>query len=168
VIGMLGSMRVRPCADGDLERIGWVHARSRQAAYDGLVPADALGQVTPETQVEVWRERLSSATTTAFVAEQDGLVVGFVSLQQTEQGTELNAIHLLPETVGTGVGSALMATAVEHARGAGAVGLHLFVIAHNERARSFYERNGWRIIGPAGTHEVGGAQVEVVRYELVL
>ena len=45
-----GSMLVRLYAEADLERIGWVHSHSRQSAYAGLVPADALAQVTPERQ----------------------------------------------------------------------------------------------------------------------
>jgi GNAT superfamily N-acetyltransferase len=161
-------MTVRPYRESDLERIGWVHSRSRQAAYAGLVPDDALGQVTPEAQTEVWRERMSFGTSTAFVAEHDGVVVGFVSLLGTEAGTELNAIHLAPEVVGTGLGSALMQAATEHARTRGDGSLHLFVLEGNERARRFYERTGWRLAGPAGMHDIGGAQVGHVRYELSL
>ena len=130
-----------------------MHASSRWAAYDGLVPAEALAKVTPETQTEVWRERMSLPESSAFVAERDGEVVGFVALLETEEGTELNAIHLLPDVVGTGVGSALMKAAVEHARARGAEALHLFVIEGNERARAFYTRTGWRLTGTAGTHE---------------
>jgi len=165
---MLGSMTVRPFVQGDLESIGRVHSRSRQAAYAGLVPAAALEQVTPEAQVEVWRERLGLRATTVLVADQDGVVVGFVSLLDTDDGTELNAIHVVPEVVGTGVGTALMAAAIGHARVEGKHVLHLFVIEDNERARRFYERTGWRLVGSAGTHDVGGAQVGIVRYELAL
>ena len=59
-VGMT-SIMVRPYDEGDLLPVGRVHALSRRAAYAGLVPADALAKVTPETQVEVWRERLSRA-----------------------------------------------------------------------------------------------------------
>ena len=159
---------VRPYRSGDLGAVGRVHANSRWAAYAGLVPAEALATVTPETQTEFWRERMSLPASSAFVAERDGEVVGFVALLETEEGTELSAIHVLPDVVGTGVGSALMKAAVEHARARGAEALHLFVIEGNERARTFYTRTGWRLTGTAGRHELGGAQVEIVRYELRL
>ena len=159
---------VRPYRSSDLVDVGRLHASSRGAAYDGLVPSEALANVTPETQTEVWRERMSHPATSAFVAERDGELVGFVSLLETEDGTELNAIHVLPEVVGTGVGTALMKAAVQHARARGADTLHLFVIEGNERARAFYTRTGWRLTGVAGTHEIGGAQVGIVRYELRL
>ena len=40
--------------------------------------------------------------------------------------------------------------------------------AEDERARRFYGRTGWRLVGSAGTHDVGGTQVGIVRYELAL
>jgi len=159
---------VRPFDEGDLVSVGRVHALSRRAAYDGLVPAAALARVTPESQVDVWRERTSFDDTTVLVAEQGETVVGFVSLLQTPDGTELDAIHLLPDVVGTGAGSALMAAAVEHARALGLRTLHVFVVAGNERARAFYRRTGWKLTGPAGTHDIGGAEVDIVRYRLTL
>ena len=108
-------MTVRPFVDADLERIASVHSRSRQVAYDGLVPADALAEVTPEAQIEVWRERLLLGAT-IFVGERDGEVLGFATLLETDEGTELNAIHLLPEAIGTGLGAALMEVVIEAAR----------------------------------------------------
>ncbi len=164
----MAPIMVRPYGSGDLGAVGRVHANSRWAAYDGLVPAEALATVTPETQTEFWRERMSLPASSAFVAERDGEVVGFVALLETEEGTELSAIHVLPHVVGTGVGSALMKAAVEHTRAHGSEALHLLVIEGNERARNFYTRTGWRLTGTVGMHELGGTQVEIVRYELRL
>ena len=158
---------VRPYTEGDLVPVGRVHALSRRAAYAGLVPADALAEVTPETQVETWRERLSQGATVV-VAERDGAVVGFAALLETDEGTELNAIHLLPEAVGTGLGSALMQAALDEARRQGCPMLHLFVLEGNDRAQAFYRRTGWRLAGHAGLHDIGGAQAAHVRYELDL
>ena len=159
---------VRPYVGGDLPAVGRVHALSRQAAYAGLVAADALAQVTPERQTEVWRERMEWPATTAFVAERDADVVGFVVLLETDDGVELNAIHVLPEAQGTGTGRALLGTAVEHARAHGVRRLHLFVIHGNRRAQEFYRRQGWRSTGLAGTHEIAGQRVPVVGYALDL
>ena len=56
-----------------------MHAVSRNAAYAGLLPADALAQVTPARQEAVWRERLADAPaqSTLLVATYDGAVIGF-------------------------------------------------------------------------------------------
>jgi ribosomal protein S18 acetylase RimI-like enzyme len=160
-------MTVRPFADADLESIALVHSRSRQAAYAGMVPVDALAEVTPEAQVEVWRERLLLGAT-LFVGEREGQVLGFAALLETDEGTELNAIHLLPEALGTGLGAELMEAIVEEARARGRRTLHLFVLEGNERAQAFYRRTGWRPAGHAGLHDIGGAEVGHVRYELAL
>jgi ribosomal protein S18 acetylase RimI-like enzyme len=160
-------MTVRPFTDADLESVALVHSRSRQAAYAGMVPDDALAEVTPEAQVEVWRERLQLGAS-LFVGERGGEVLGFAALLETDEGTELNAIHLLPEALGTGLGAELMDAAVEEARARGRRTLHLFVLEGNERAQAFYRRTGWRLAGDAGLHDIGGAEVGHVRYELAL
>jgi len=45
---------------------------------------------------------------------------------------------------------------------------HLHVIEGNDRAQAFYRRNGWRLDGSAGTHEVGGATLPILEYRLVV
>jgi ribosomal protein S18 acetylase RimI-like enzyme len=161
-------MLVRPFQDEDLEQVGLLHSRSRQAAYAGLVPAAALAAVTPEAQVEVWRRRVNRDSGSVFVAENEGALVGFASLLITSEGCELDAIHVDPRHAGAGVGSALLRAAVEHARSRSIDRLHLHVIGDNERAQAFYRRAGWELTGPAGTHDIGGAEASVVRYELAL
>jgi len=161
---------VRRWVAGDVERIGWVHSQSRQQAYAGLVPPDALARVTPEQQASVWRARLASLPEqhAGVVVEHDGEVVGFALGQfDRESGAELNAIHVLPERQGTGAGQALMDLVVEAFREWGVSDAHLHVIVGNERAPAFYRRTGWRLYGPAGSHEVGGA-VAILEYRLVV
>lgn len=155
----------------DIERIGWVHSRSRQAAYAGLVPPDALARVTPEQQANAWRVRLASLPEqhAGVVVEHEGEVVGFALGQfQAESGAELTAIHVLPERQGTGAGRALMNVVLDAFRAWGVADAHLHVIAGNERAQAFYRRTGWQLRGPAGWHEVGGASVPILEYHLTL
>jgi len=38
------------------------------------------------------------------------------------------------------------------------------VLRGNERAQSFYRRNGWTHDGTTSSHEVGGVDVPVLRY----
>src|SRR4051794_22442990 len=157
--------RVRRWVPTDLERIGLVHSRSRQNAYASLVPAEALARVTPEQQVRVWTARLSTlpAQHAAIVVEHQGDVVGFAVAQLD---AELNAIHVLPEHHGTGAGQSLMDALIKAFGKWGVAEAHLHVIEGNERAQAFYRRNGWRLHGSAGTHEVGGATVPILEYRL--
>jgi ribosomal protein S18 acetylase RimI-like enzyme len=162
---------VRRWAPADLDQIGWVHSRSRQEAYAGLVPADALARVTPEQQATVWRARFASLPEphAGLVVEHDGVVVGFALAQlDPESGAELNAIHVLPDQQGTGAGQALMDVVIAAFCQWGVAEAHLHVIEGNERAQAFYRRNGWRLCGPAGSHEVGGAVVPILEYRRVI
>jgi ribosomal protein S18 acetylase RimI-like enzyme len=165
-------MLIRAYDEADLDRVGWVHSRSRQAAYAGLVPSEALDKVTPEEQARVWRERLASLSGphAMVVAEVDGLVVGF-ALGHGDgdgDGAELNAIHVLAAQHGSGIGQALLERVVEEFRRWGVASAHLWVVAGNERAQAFYRRNGWRHDGTRSRHQVGGAEVPILRYRLAL
>ena len=65
-----------------------------------------------------------------------GAVIGFYLVT----GSHLDMIFVTPSAQATGVGSALL----RHAEQAGVVSLEVF--ASNQRARSFYHRNGWQPI----------------------
>jgi ribosomal protein S18 acetylase RimI-like enzyme len=65
---------------------------------------------------------------------------------------ELRRIYTLRQAHGTGIGAALMARAVEDAALLGAKRILLGVWEHNARARAFYERSGFRIIGARQFH----------------
>jgi GNAT superfamily N-acetyltransferase len=64
-----------------------------------------------------------------------------------ERELELKRIYTLSRFHGTGLGSALMAAAIEEARALGAPRLLLGVYAHNLRARAFYARQGFVQVG---------------------
>lgn len=164
-------MMIRQYVEGDLPLIGEAHSRSRQAAYSDLVPQDALATITPEAQTVAWKVRLAALTTPyeLFVAVGDGTVVGFsLAVAHPGEAAELNAIHVLPEHQGTGVGRALMSSAVATFTTWGVADAWLHVIAGNERAQAFYRRSGWHLRGEAGTHEIGGAVVPILEYGLVV
>lgn len=164
-------MMIRSYDEGDLPQIGYVHAQSRQEAYAGLVPPDALARVTPEAQTANWRVQMATLTTPyqMYVAVEGDVVVGFaLALSHPGEGAELNAIHVLPDHQGTGVGRALMAAVVATFTTWGVADAHLRVIAGNERAQAFYRRNGWHLRGEAGTHQIAGAVVPILEYGLVV
>ena len=159
-------MPIRPATSDDLAAVGRVHALSRNAAYAGLLPADALAQVTPARQEAVWRERLADAPerSALLVATYDGEVVGFTQGEARGDVGHLNALHLLPERHGGGAGQALHDALLERFAAWGCTSATLYVVRGNERAQSFYRRNGWTHDGTTSSHEVGGVVVPVLLY----
>jgi GNAT superfamily N-acetyltransferase len=60
---------------------------------------------------------------------------------------ELRRIYALSLAHGTGLGRAMMARAIDDARGLGKTRLLLGVLGRNIRARAFYERGGFVVVG---------------------
>jgi len=159
-------LEIRPATAADLPEVGRIHALSRNAAYAGLLPADALARVTPERQEAVWRERVADAPARSalLVATDNGQVVGFTFGNADGDHARLDALHLLPERHGGGAGQAMHDALLERFAAWGCTDAELSVLRGNERAQSFYRRNGWTHDGTTSSHEVGGVDVPVLRY----
>jgi putative acetyltransferase len=87
-----------------------------------------------------WRDELVT-TATITVAERDGAMVGFVTVDPGNG--YLDQIVVAPEEWGGGVAAALLAAAREVAP----AGLDLHVNADNERAVRFYGKHGFSVMG---------------------
>ena len=159
-------MEIRPATVDDGEGIGRVHALSRNAAYVGLVPDEALARITPTSQAEHWRARLAAQRPpfSMYVSKVDdrieGLALGF---GRGEEAT-LSALHVLPALDGTGTGQALHDRLLADFVSWGCGTAELWVLEGNERAQSFYRRNGWTHDGSRASHGIGGVDVPVLRY----
>ncbi len=95
----------------------------------------------------------------------DGKPMGLLVYREDPNGwTEIEAIHSLPESWGTGLGAAMLAFALEETNARTGVGLWAF--GKNARARRFYEKHGFAPTGESRISEFDGA-VEV-RYERML
>ncbi len=73
-----------------------------------------------------------------WVAEEDGVVVGFIGLRDDE----LTHINVGPAAQNQGLGGALLA----HAKHLRPQRLELWVFQKNAGARRFYERHGFRLV----------------------
>ena len=60
---------------------------------------------------------------------------------------EISKIYVRVGAHGSGIAQQLMCVAVENARAEGAQSVWLGVNQHNERANTFYERNGFLVVG---------------------
>ena len=95
----------------------------------------------------------------------DGEVAGMVALGPSEQPDtlDLDKLFVEPQRIRSGVGSALVAHAIDEARRRGATRL---TILSDPYAAGFYERNGARLIGQAPSDAIPGRSVPL--YEIKL
>lgn len=157
----------------DVAAVALLHTLSRRSAYRGLLTPAELAAITVARQRDSWTRRYAAEARThrMHLAERDGAVLGFCYLgpagaeEEAPAGTGmLNAIHVHPDAVGSGVGLALMNTCLAEFTDLGCHRALLYVVQDNDRARRFYERGGWAADGAARTTEIGAATLPIIRY----
>ena len=96
------------------------------------------------------QERLERAESIVFMAFKGNEAVGFTQLYpgfsslSLRRNFLLNDLFVRPECRQSGIGTALIAAAIDHARVVGAVGLSLSTARTNATAQSLYEALGWQ------------------------
>ena len=154
---------LRRAGPADAEALAHLHLDVWDDAYTGLVPQGILDdrRSRPDARVERWRETLTSSPDATWLAEDAGRLVGFAGVgpardNDVDIDLELYALYVRKAYYGTGLGYALF----EHVAGDRAC--YLWVLAGNERAIGFYERQGFRLDGTEDVHDEG-LHVRMVR-----
>jgi GNAT superfamily N-acetyltransferase len=161
----------RPARLTDTDAIGELHVRTWRAAYAGIIPDAILETLDPRVKAAQWaRVFRPGSRTRLLAAEHDGAVVGFAAFgphREPDLGDEtgeLYAIYVTPEAWGIGAGHALMVEVVSGLRRAGHRRGTLRVLDANERARAFYEREGWTFDKVTDPYDADGTLIPEVRY----
>ncbi len=130
-----------------------LNRRSALTAYGHIFPKEAPPP-THEVLQEQWEHWLGpdwDLGRRAFVAEDtSGSIIGIVLSGPDPSDPELGhlaRLYVSPERWGEGVGRQLYVAAIDHLRSSGFSEATLWVLEKNERARSWYERLGWRKTG---------------------
>ena len=167
---------VRAARREDARPVAEVHVASWRHAYRGLLPEDSLERQSVDDREAMWLGAFADPEpkSGAFVAEIEGRIVGFASFgpsrdEDASEGTgEVPAIYVDPSVMGKGVGRELLEEATAELRLAGFSRATLWVLEANERARRFYENEGWAWDGAVSTHMFDCANEPVVRYTVDL
>ncbi len=164
----------------DAATIAASHVRSWQSGYAGVISDDflkGLGTDLPQRTLR-WQTQILAAEAEGWfmlVGELDGEVAGWLSggayrgtdSEQPPPG-EVYACYVDPAHWRRGVGSALMAEALDRLSRAGYLQAALWVLANNVRARAFYEHHGWFADGAHKIFEVADERHQEVRYRRFL
>lgn len=146
--------------------------RSSVLAYAAIFPEDA-----PPPSVAVllarWCDQLIGADGRAWpmVMEVEDEVVGSVLARLTSQDGrtgEIWGLYVDPLHWGNGFGPALLEAATNRLRETGATEAHLWVLEANTRARTLYERAGWKADGSRQPSLSAWPDIAEVRYQLRL
>ena len=103
----------------------------------------------PEAWIALWRRDLTVTPELierypVHAAEEGGTVLGFYALVFTAADCELEHFWVVPARIGSGVGRALFADAMERCR---AIGARRLWITADPNAEEFYRRMGARRVG---------------------
>ena len=132
-------MTLRPARSEDAGDISEVFLLSRREALPNFP------KVHTDAQVRIWIIEVVLPTTTVWVAETDGAIVGFFGLD----GNTLEHMYVHPDYQRAQIGAALL----EQARLLSPKHLQLYTFAQNKGARRFYARHGFRAIAFGSDNE---------------
>ena len=139
-------LAIRRATQVDARDISQIYVESSASGFGDLMPPPTLD----EAQIDRWVAELGqSGPAQWWVAEIDGAIDGFVGITPSrdpvEDGLgELDTIAVDPTHWRAGVGSALMAIAVDGLARAGYRRAILWTVAEYVRGQAFYWSQGWR------------------------
>ena len=150
----------------DAAAVGELHVRAWQAAYRGAMPDAFLDGLRPEDRADMWRRGIEEEWPgQRDVIEVDGDVGGFAAYGPERDGDdlrsgELYAINLDPEYWRQGLGRGFIRHVTAELTRLGLRRAVLWVEATNDRARRFYESEGW-------SYDPGSDRVDTIQDVLV-
>jgi len=147
------TIAIRPASIDDAQAIACVRVDCWRTTYRGMIPDAYLDAMDVDASAALWGRVLSAPanTTSVFVADDDGEVVGFAAGNRLEEpryalDAELSAAYVRRERQRIGIGRRLVAAVAGAQQANGAHGLIVWVIAANKGARAFYEQLGGALL----------------------
>ena len=154
-------MIVRIAEFDDMKQAGHIMSVSFRRAFADFVSQQTMDACAQEENCIALLEGIFREGKVHFLMGESN---GMLAWQQTEDGAEIIAIHTLPESRGTGLGAAMLATALSQI---GNQPVFLWAFKENTRARRFYEKHGFHWDGNERVSEFDDAlEVRYVRNAL--
>ena len=158
-----------------MRRIAGVHVRSWQAAYRGQVPDSYLEGLSVAKRELTWAKILKDQMRDVLVAEDETRIVGFASFGSVrDEGEtrfltgEIYSIYVLEGFWNLGIGRKLMENSLTALERDGFGSVKVWVLETNQRARSFYEKFGFKTDGLRKTEKLEDFELREIRYGMIL
>lgn len=133
---------ILPVTCQNIHQAAVIHSESWKESHKDLCSAGFLEAHTPERQKSYLEAEMEQGAQIYMLVDQKP--VGIVSAQ----GCLIADLYVLPSEQNKGYGTRLLAFAVTKCQGPPS----LWVLSSNQRARKFYERNGFRPTGTVVQH----------------
>lgn len=115
-------------------------------------------------ELTVTQEKIKSKAFSYWVYEHENSILGFYAIEKiSSEVAELEAIFVSPESIGKGIGKALMDHAISFARSSEAASLR---IQSDPNAKEFYLTAGASIVGEEESSNIEGRYLPVLSIEL--
>lgn len=146
--------------EDEIDGKGYVHYKSWQETYVGLVDGEYLKSITEEKCKTIARKWVDNI----LIAKDGDKVIGFVAYGKYRDDSlsgfgEIYAIYVLADYYGQRVGYELMNAAFEKL--IAYKNIAVWVLKGNERAIRFYERYGFRFDGTEQKIKLGTPNTEL-------
>lgn len=155
-------------ANEDLaDDLGYIHAKSWQKAYRGIVPDEIINTYTPENRAKVFKEAVTTRPEECYLFKCDGRPAGLALLHKShednadENDGEIYAIYFHPDFWGTPATHKALEFCIGRLRERGFTKINIWMLEDNLRARKFYEKHGFAFDGRKKTIDLGKQLVEI-------
>ena len=159
-------MEIRYINQNDnLLEISNIYESSWKYAYKDIIPQDYLDSIPTGR----WENSINKIGMNNLVVIENGLIIGTASFcksrwEQYSNYGEIVSIYFLPAYMGKGYGKHLLKKCVEELNGFGYNNILLWVLEDNQRARRFYEKNGFTCSGDFLNDNIGGKELREIMY----
>lgn len=144
----------------DAEALGKVKIQAWKETYSGFVNRDFLASLTVEDQANRFLAVMENEKNCVFAAWHNGEIVGYAIVGPNQSDApesigELQAIYLLHQAQGLGLGKKLVARSIHWLIEKGYESAHVWCFAQNINAAKFYQYLGGERINES-TFSLGG------------
>jgi len=129
-----------------IRKVAWLDTYPNEE-YDIAKEDILLKDFDSPEKVKKWQESFANPGDKSYYsAKVDGIVVGFSTGNKGSELNEVGAIYIYPQYQGMGIGKLLMNKVLDEFNPQ--IKTKLNVVKYNERAIKFYEKFGFKIVGP--------------------
>ena len=159
-------MEIRHIQESDDRlKISRIYEESWKFAYQGIVPQDYLDSIPAGR----WADCLDREGVNSIIMVENEEIIGTSSYCRSRSPEfsdfgEIISIYLLPQYIGRGYGRQLLDAAVRELTELGFQDIFLWALAENQRARKFYDKNGFMQTEHCMEHVIGGKKLLEVQY----